>query len=162
MTFNKKNTYEQHDNEKDSFYKSSIKPLDSKDILNQDINSDICIIGGGLTGISSALNLTNKGYSVVLCEARSIGSGASGRNGGQLGIGMRKDQFFLEKKLGKLHAKELWNIGLEAVEEVLSLIKDYNIDCSLINGILSAGCFKNDIKEFESEINHLSKNYLYL
>ncbi len=54
MTFNKKNTYEQHDNEKDNFYKSSIKPLDSKDVLNQDINSDICIIGGGLTGISSA------------------------------------------------------------------------------------------------------------
>ncbi len=159
MTFNKKNTYEQHDNEKDSFYKSSIKPLDSSDILNQDINSDICIIGGGFTGISSALNLSNKGYSVVVCEARSVGSGASGRNGGQLGIGMRKDQFFLEKKLGKFHAKELWNLGLEAVEEVLSLIKDYKIDCSLINGILSAGCFKNDIKEFESEINHLSKNY---
>ena len=82
MTFNKKNTYEQHDNEKDSFYKSSIKPLDSKDKLNQDINSDICIIGGGFTGISSALNLTNKGYSVVLCEARNIGWGASGNASG--------------------------------------------------------------------------------
>ncbi len=159
MTFSKKRTYEQHDNEKDSFYKNSVKPLNSADILNQDISTDVCVIGGGLTGVASALNIANKGYSVVLCEARSIGSGASGRNGGQLGIGMRKDQFFLEKKLGKLHAKELWNLGLESVEEVVSLINLYKIDCSLINGILSAGCFENDIKEFELEINHLNKYY---
>ena len=86
MIFNKKNTYEQHDNEIGSFYKSSIKPLNSNDKLNEDLNIDICIIGGGLTGVTSALNLSNKGYSVVLCEARKIGSGASGRNGGQLGI----------------------------------------------------------------------------
>ena len=159
MIFNKKNTYEQHDNEIGSFYKSSIKPLNSNDKLNEDLNIDICIIGGGLTGVTSALNLSNKGYSVALCEARKIGSGASGRNGGQLGIGMRKDQIYLEKKLGKIHAKDLWDLGLEAVEECLSLIKKNNIDCSLVNGVLSAGCFNNDFKEFDIELNYLLKNY---
>ena len=84
---------------------------------------DVCVIGGGLTGISSALNLASKGYSVMLLEARKIGWGASGRNGGQLVIGMRKNQFFLEKKLGINHAKQLWKLGLEAVEEAKNYIK---------------------------------------
>ena len=159
MIFNKKYTYEQHDNEKGSFYNNSVKPLNSKDILDQNIEVDVCVVGGGLTGISSALNLSKKGYSVVLCEARKVGWGASGRNGGQLGIGMRKDQIYLERKLGFNHAKELWNLSLESVEETLSLIEEYNIDCSLVNGILFAGCFESNIKEFELELNHMKKFY---
>ena len=99
MMFNKKKTFEQHDNEKGSLYRNSIKSFNSKDILNENIEVDICIIGGGLTGVSSALHLANKGYSVAICESRLIGWGASGRNGGQLGNGMRKDQFFLEEQL---------------------------------------------------------------
>tara|TARA_Y100000590_G_C15693491_1_gene1004290 strand:- start:152 stop:1474 length:1323 start_codon:yes stop_codon:yes gene_type:complete len=159
MIFNKKSTYEQHDNEKGSFYKSSVKPLNSSDKLIEDLKVDVCIIGGGFTGISTAFNLQNKGYSIALCEARTIGSGASGRNGGQLGIGMRKDQFFLEKKLGKMHAKDLWDLGLAAVDEALYLINKYNINCSLVNGVLSAGCFDSDYKNFDFEINHLLNKY---
>ena len=110
MTFIKKKTYEQHDNEEGSFYKSSVKPFEFSERLENNLDIDLCVVGGGLTGISSALNLAREGYSVALCEARTLGWGASGRNGGQLGIGMRKDQFFIEKKLGFEHAKELWNL----------------------------------------------------
>ena len=115
--FNKNKTYEQHDNEKISFYRSSIEDLNSQDNFSSTVDVDICVIGGGLTGISSALNLSNKGFSVALCEARKIGWGASGRNGGQLGIGMRKDQYTIEKKLGLSHAKELWNLSLIHISE---------------------------------------------
>ena len=99
MTFIKKITYEQHDNEEGSFYKSSVNPFKGSGYLNNYLEVDVCIIGGGLTGVSSALNLAKKGFSVALCEARTIGWGASGRNGGQLGIGMRKEQSLIEKKL---------------------------------------------------------------
>jgi len=157
--FNKNQTYEQHDNEKISFYRSSVEDLNSQDQLTSDINVDICIIGGGLTGISSAINLSKKGYSVILCEARKIGWGASGRNGGQLGIGMRKDQFTIEKKLGLRHAKELWSLGLEAVEDVKNLIKENEIDCHLVNGVMSTACFEKDIDEYKFEIEHMAKNY---
>ena len=157
--FNKNQTYEQHDNEKISFYRSSVEDLNSQDQLTSDIDVDICIIGGGLTGISSAINLSKKGYSVILCEARKIGWGASGRNGGQLGIGMRKDQFTIEKKLGLRHAKELWSLGLEAVEDVKNLIKENEIDCHLVNGVMSTACFEKDIDEYKFEIEHMSKNY---
>ena len=161
MIFNKKNTYKQHDNEKGSFYKNSIKSFNSQDFLENNIEVDVCIIGGGLTGVSSALHLAKQGYSVVICEARIIGWGASGRNGGQLGIGMRKDQFIIEKKLGFDHANELWKLGLESVKTACDLIKKYNIDCNIQKGVMSAACFKNDIKDFEFEKNHLEKNYHY-
>ena len=157
--FNKNQTYEQHDNEKISFYRSSVEDLNSQDQLTSDIDVDICIIGGGLTGISSAINLSKKGYSVILCEARKIGWGASGRNGGQLGIGMRKDQFTIEKKLGLKHAKELWSLGLEAVEDVKNLIKENEIDCHLVNGVMSTACFEKDIDEYKFEIEYMAKNY---
>ena len=157
--FNKNQTYEQHDNEKISFYRSSVEDLNSQDQLTSNIDVDICIIGGGLTGISSAINLSKKGYSVILCEARKIGWGASGRNGGQLGIGMRKDQFTIEKKLGLKHAKELWSLGLEAVEDVKNLIKENEIDCHLVNGVMSTACFEKDIDEYKFEIEHMAKNY---
>ena len=115
MIFIKKKTYEQHDNEEGSFYKSSVKPFKFNAYLENYLEVDICIIGGGLTGVSSALNLAKKGYSIALCEARTLGWGASGRNGGQLGIAMRKDQFVIEKRLGFGHAKELWKLGLEII-----------------------------------------------
>ena len=159
--FNKNKTYEQHDNEKISYYRSSIEDFNSTDQLTTDINTDICVIGGGLTGISSALNLSKKGYSVVLCEARKIGWGASGRNGGQLGIGMRKDQYTVEKKLGLSHAKELWNMGLEAVDEVQNLIKNNEINCHLIKGVMSTACFEKDLDEYKFEIDHMSKYYQF-
>ena len=157
--FNKNRTYEQHDNEKISFYRSSVEDLNSQDHLTSDIDADICIIGGGLTGISSAINLSNKGYSVILCEARKIGWGASGRNGGQLGIGMRKDQYTIEQKLGLSHAKELWNLGLEAVDQAINLINEHKINCHLVNGVMSAACFEKDIEEYKFEIEHMSKHY---
>lgn len=161
MIFNKKNTYEQHDYEKDSFYRNSTKPFNSKDLLENDIEVDICVVGGGLTGVSSALHLAKKGYSVAICEARLIGWGASGRNGGQLGNGMRKDQLAIEKKLGFIDANELWKLGMESVKISLDLIKEYNIDCNVQQGVMSAGCFKRDIKDFEFEKNHLEKIYHY-
>ena len=161
MFLNKKNTYEQHDNETGSFYSNSIKPFNSKDSLKNSVEVDVCIIGGGLTGISSALHLAKLGYSVAICESRLIGWGASGRNGGQLGNGMRKDQFTIEKKLGFDHASQLWKLGLESVQISLELIKEYKINCNVQRGVLSAGCFKNDIKDFQFELNHLLKKYDY-
>ena len=113
MIFTKKRTYKQHDNEKDSFYKFSAKKLPDQSKITESFSTDICIIGAGLTGISSALHLSNNGLKITILEANKVGAGASGRNGGQLGIGMRKDQFFLEKKFGFERAKFFWNIGCE-------------------------------------------------
>ena len=82
MPISKKNTFEQHDNENGSFYLNSVSFPNLTTNTGNNFDIDVCVIGGGLTGISSALNLAKKGYSVTLLEARKIGWGASGRNGG--------------------------------------------------------------------------------
>ena len=161
MFHTKKRTFEQHHNENITYYQfSTINTVNHKQ-LNESIDTDICIVGGGLTGLSAALHLSNKGYSVTILEANKIGSGASGRNGGQLGIGMRKDQFYLEKKFGTEKAKIFWSVGLDAVRNVLKLIKKYEIDCAIKPGVLHVGNTNKDYKFFLDEINHLQKNYNY-
>ena len=161
MIFTKKNTYNQHHNEDISFYRYSAGYLTTENSLDQDINVDICIVGAGLTGISTALSLINKGYSIAIVEANKVGSGASGRNGGQLGIGMRRDQSYLEKKFGDDRAKDFWNIGLESVKYVKELITKFNIDCALTPGIMHVGNTKKDYKFFLEEIDHMQKKYNY-
>ena len=159
--FSKKPTYGQHDNEKLNYYQCSSPKINIQNELQDNLKVDICVIGGGLTGISSALYLAKKGYKVAVLEARKIGWGASGRNGGQLGGGLRKEQKILEKKVGTNRALDLWKMGLEAVEEVKNNIKKFQIDCDLINGVLTAGYYKDDGKYFQDEIEYMNKNYNY-
>lgn len=97
---------------------------------------DVCIIGGGYTGLSCALHLAERGYSVVLIEARRVGWGASGRNGGQLGSGQRQDQATLERTLGKDHARQLWTLAEAAKQLVKDRIARHRIRCDLRPGIL--------------------------
>ena len=66
MITTKKRTFNQHDNEKESFYKFSAHNFPNQTKLNENISTDVCIIGGGLTGISSALNLSNQGLSITI------------------------------------------------------------------------------------------------
>ena len=133
------------------YFHSILKP-DLFSHLQENLYVDICIIGGGLTGVTSALNLAKNGYKVALLEARKIGWGASGRNGGQLSLGMRREQIYIEKLLGVNHAKELWNLGLEAVQDVKDYISTYKIDCGIKQGVMHAGYYKRDYIDFLNEI----------
>lgn len=157
----KKPTYEQHDNENINYYQYSSTKLELKSKLQDSHSTDICVIGGGLTGISSALYLAKNGHKVTLLEARNIGWGASGRNGGQLGGGLRKDQKILEKKIGFTHAYELWKMALESVNEVKKNINNLNIDCDLVKGVLTAGYYQDDKKYFLEELEYMQKKYNY-
>src|ERR1700757_1474234 len=70
--------------------------------------ADICIIGAGYTGLSAALHAAETGARVIVLEAERVGFGASGRNGGQIHTGLRKEQTSLERWLGAAHARDLW------------------------------------------------------
>ena len=80
--------------------------------------ADVCIVGGGFSGLNTAIELARKGFSVVLLEAHLVGWGASGRNGGQLirGVGHGVEQF--EPVIGADGVRQLKLMGLEAVELV--------------------------------------------
>ena len=85
----------------DSWYAATATPLPAFPALKGEARADVCVIGGGYTGLSAALHLAEAGRRVILLEAQRVGFGASGRNGGQLGSGQRQDQEVLEKMLGR-------------------------------------------------------------
>ncbi|MDC1172831.1 FAD-binding oxidoreductase, partial [Alphaproteobacteria bacterium] len=122
----------------DTYYHSSsnIAPVFSELIDRR--TADVCVIGGGLTGVSTALNLAEKGFSVILLEAHQIGSGASGRNGGQIVHGFSCDMDVISKTLGRQRAIMLWDLALEAIEEIDRRINMHHILCERKSGYIFA------------------------
>ncbi|MCP3688304.1 MAG: FAD-binding oxidoreductase, partial [Gammaproteobacteria bacterium] len=123
--------------------------------------TDVCIIGAGYSGLSAALHLARRGYQVTLLEARKIGWGASGRNGGQLGSGQRKDQWYLEKKLGRPDAAKLWQLAEDSKNLAKSIISDYQIDCDLKLGIAHPDHKLAYVEESRKYVDHLRNQYAY-
>lgn len=80
-----------------SYYAASANKYAPFDTLNESISCDVCVVGGGYTGLSSALHLAEAGFDVVVLEASRIGFGASGRNGGQLVNSYSRDIDVIEK-----------------------------------------------------------------
>jgi gamma-glutamylputrescine oxidase len=121
--------------------------------------SDVCIVGGGYTGLSAAIHLRKRGYSVTVLEANRMGWGASGRNGGHVGTGQRADQYSLEKLVGKQRARFLWELGLEGVSTVCELIDEHSIQCELKSGNLHVAASAKAAAELREEVEHLHAVY---
>jgi gamma-glutamylputrescine oxidase len=129
--------------------------------LEGDETADVCVIGGGYTGLSTALHLREKGYDVVLLEAERVGWGASGRNGGHVGTGQRADQSSIEKWVGAEAATGLWQLGLDAVDTVCALIERHQIDCELGSGNLHLAAKPAHALELQEELDHMESTYGY-
>ena len=119
-----------------SYYAATAKALVDRPQLVGDHKSDICIIGGGFTGTSAALHLAEAGYQVTLLEAHKIGWGASGRNGGQICQGHNMGHEEMVKQVGKEAADLLWQTSVDSVTLVKDLVKQYQINCDLSDGVL--------------------------
>lgn len=90
---------------------------------------DVAVIGGGFTGLSSALALAKRGAKVAVLEADKVINGASGRNGGQCNNGLAHDFVSLANTIGRDKALYFYNSYVDAVNSVESLVQDYQIDC---------------------------------
>ena len=153
--------YAQHDGAAPTWYEASARERPTWPALNGDIRTDVCVIGGGYTGLSAALHLAERGYRPVLLEARRIGNGASGRNGGQLGSGHRRDQSTLERELGAERARLLWALTEEAKALVRSRIARHGIDCDLKPGIAIAAHRPRHARALAREAEFLRARYGY-
>ena len=83
-----------------SYYAATAEHLEPFPTAKGEISCDVCVVGGGFMGLSTAYHLAKRGYDVVLLDAQRVGFGASGRNGGQASMGQRRDQEELESMLG--------------------------------------------------------------
>lgn len=142
-----------------SYYDATANTRAPHPSLQSHERADICIIGAGYTGLSSALHLAQRGYKVIVLEAESVAFGASGRNGGHVGIGQRADQADLEDKLGHDAASVLWDMGLEAVDTVKALISDHDIKCDLKHGDMHLAHKTRLCDGLKEEVEFLADRY---
>jgi gamma-glutamylputrescine oxidase len=145
----------------DSWYAASAGAAPFYTPLKGGTDADVCIIGAGYTGLSSAIHLAERGYKVVVLEANRVGWGASGRNGGHVGTGQRADQSSLEKWVGTETAGSLWQLGLDAVDLVCELVETHHIDCELGVGNLHMAAKASHALDLEHEVNQLTRDYGY-
>ncbi len=109
----------------DSYYSRTAQPGIEADSLQEQIDTRVCVIGGGLAGISTALGLAERGVESVLLESQQVGWGASGRNGGFVGRGFSQGALNLVKMFGENHAKQLYGLTGSAVELIEQRIKGH-------------------------------------
>ena len=145
----------------DSYYAATAVGMEDHPALDGALDCDVCVVGGGFTGLSAALHLAERGYDVALLEAERLGWGASGRNGGQLGSGQRKAQDYLEDRLGKADARLLWDLAEEAKAAVRERIARHDIACDYTPGILTAAYKPGDVAWLERNAERLSRDYGY-
>ena len=144
-----------------SWYAATATPLPPFAPLKGETRADICVVGGGYTGLSAALHLAEAGFDVVLAEAQRVGFGASGRNGGQLGSGQRMEQDALERLMGDPEAAKLWTLAEEAKALVRDLIARHGIDCDLKPGVAHFGFTAAEMDELHHYADHLNTRYGY-
>jgi gamma-glutamylputrescine oxidase len=117
--------------------------------LQGDLTVDTAIIGGGITGVSAALHLAERGYTVALLEAQEIGWGASGRNGGQVLPGFAAGISKIKSLAGAEAAKRLWDMSMQGVDLTHTQIRRFNIPCDPVSGYLHAALKPRQVRELE-------------
>ena len=122
---------------KNSYYAASAPRGRRFEALAGDADCDVAIVGGGLAGLSAALDLARRGHAVLLLEAQEIGFGASGRNGGQAIHGLACDQDVIEAQLGLADARRVWDMSIEALDLLRARIAEHAIDCDWRDGHLN-------------------------
>lgn len=144
-----------------SYYAATANAIDAFPVLQDHVRCDVCVVGGGYTGLSAALELAQRGYTTVLLEAHRVGWGASGRNGGQVGTGQRVTQTRLEKSLGRDHARRLWELAEAAKQRVRDLVDEHAIACDLKPGVIHADHRARYVAHTHAYVEKLRSEYGY-
>jgi gamma-glutamylputrescine oxidase len=144
-----------------SYYLATAALLPPQPALEGEVKADVCIVGAGFTGLGAALALAGRGLSVAVLEGAGIGSGASGRNGGQIHSGHRRDQDYLERVVGREDALALWRLAEDAKAHLKGLIADHAIECDLKPGMLTVDHKQSYVKHSVAYAEKLRSRYDY-
>ena len=142
----------------ESLWRASAPAAPLLDQLNVDIEADVAIVGGGFTGLSTALHLAKLGFSVALVEAEEIGFGGSGRNVGLANAGLWLEPDELDRQLGPEAGRILYDALAVAPDYVFSLIKEYGIECEATrNGTLHCGVGKTGLQQLQRRCEQMQR-----
>jgi gamma-glutamylputrescine oxidase len=144
-----------------SWYQATARGAVSCPPLAGAVDTDACVVGGGYTGLSAALHMAGAGFRVVLLEARQPGFGASGRNGGQVGTGQRREEEYLEARFGPAVARDLFRMAEDSKALVRSLITRHGIDCDLRPGQIIAAARPGHLDDLCRRAERLARDYDY-
>ncbi len=117
-----------------SLYAATARPAQPTPRLEGDTAADVVVIGGGFTGLSTALHLAERGTRVVVLEANEPGWGASGRNGGQVNPGLKPDPDRVEADFGPDLGARMVRFAWGAAQTTFDLIQRHQIACDARQG----------------------------
>ena len=124
-----------------SYYSATLNEETDYPTLQGQVSVDVVIIGGGFTGVASAVELAERGLKVAIVEANKIGWGATGRNGGQ-GTGSLSGDEAMRKQMRNSLGEEvddfIWHLRWRGHQIIESRVAKYGIDCDLKHGHLHA------------------------
>src|SRR5512139_1915155 len=144
-----------------SYYTATARREASFPPLQGEVTADVAIVGGGLAGLSAAIELHDRGFDVVLVEAQQIGWGASGRNGGQAIHGLACDQVEIERQLGLDDARRVWDMSIEALDLIRQRCARFGIDCDWRDGYLGVATSERKARELQDWAERIAKVYAY-
>lgn len=144
-----------------SYYAHSAVPAPERPALAGEVTADVCVIGGGIAGCSTALHLAERGYRVALLESHRIGFGASGRSGGQAIAGYACGQHKLERQVGFEDARRMWDISVEGLRLIRDRVERHAIDCDLHWGQLHVAIKARQREDLLAERQDLENRYGY-
>lgn len=134
-----------------SYYAASANKAPARPRLQEAVETDVCIIGAGYTGLSTALSLLEQGYRVVVLEAAGVGFGASGRNGGQIVNSYSRDIDTIERTAGAHEAALIGAMAFEGARIIRERIRQYDIDCDLKDGGIFAALSTKQMRHLEDQ-----------
>ncbi|MYH91260.1 MAG: FAD-binding oxidoreductase [Gammaproteobacteria bacterium] len=134
-----------------SYYVASANLTPTRRSLSGVVETDVCVVGAGYSGLSTALHLAEKGYSVVVVEGARVGWGASGRNGGQIVNGLNASLHTIEKRYGPEFGGFVGGMVQEGGEIIRETVRKYGIECDLKSGNLFAVFNARQMRELEAK-----------
>jgi gamma-glutamylputrescine oxidase len=144
-----------------SYYAATTQRTAPQPTLQERLQCDVAVVGGGLAGLCAALDLAEQGLQVVLLEAKEVSWGASGRNGGQLIHGLACDVAEIESQLGLADARRVWDMSIEALDLVRQRCEQHHIDCDLQDGFIGVATSPRKSRALSQWADRIERLYGY-